>query len=275
MYLLVIDRDHKVKYCLPGDWDSTLLCLQGQVVLEMLKSKRERESQRGFWIERVCSIDRGDENVGQWASAPAGILMNVTVVPYRVLSFCVCVQSPSGVTSSSPSFACRLVFSVTLSNLIFSFCVFPCILVSSIKQQWIFGSIWCYVNAFFTILVYTTSFFFFSLYIVPFITCRSSSDPISNRWRSPAPPPWQPSLLIGKPRADPSFLYYFCIMKGFVHVWGFLYCGIESCRSDGRALRCRDPSWSGGVTSHVPSHQSIQGDQQIEPHTHAHAQLLF
>ncbi|XP_057372606.1 G-protein coupled receptor 161-like [Daphnia carinata] len=51
----------------------------------------------------------------------------------------------------------RLVFSVTLSNLIFSFCVFPCILVSSIKQQWIFGSVWCYINAFFTILVTVAS----------------------------------------------------------------------------------------------------------------------
>jgi len=51
----------------------------------------------------------------------------------------------------------RLVFSVTLSNLIFSFCVFPCILVSSIKQQWIFGFLWCYVNAFFTILVTVAS----------------------------------------------------------------------------------------------------------------------
>jgi 7 transmembrane receptor (rhodopsin family) len=50
-----------------------------------------------------------------------------------------------------------LVFSVTLSNLIFSFCVFPCILVSTIKEQWIFGSTWCYVNAFFTILVTVAS----------------------------------------------------------------------------------------------------------------------
>ncbi len=64
-------------------------------------------------------------------------------------------------------FGRRLVFSVTLNNLIFSFCVFPCILVSSIKQQWIFGSIWCYINAFFTILVKLQVFLIIIEFLLP------------------------------------------------------------------------------------------------------------
>lgn len=50
-----------------------------------------------------------------------------------------------------------MVFSVTLSNLLLSFCVFPGVLVSAICQQWIFGPAWCKASAFATVLVAVAS----------------------------------------------------------------------------------------------------------------------
>lgn len=100
-------------------------------------------------------VESSVESLFQWAtvaeSSTFGLIWLMAVIGNGLIT---CTLLRRGLLTHPSN---RLVFSVTLSNLIFSFCVFPCILVSSIKQQWIFGSIWCYINAFFTILVTVAS----------------------------------------------------------------------------------------------------------------------
>ena len=52
-----------------------------------------------------------------------------------------------------------LVFSLTISNFLFSIFLFPFMIVSTIKQIWSFGEVWCSLSGFLSLTTLAASMF--------------------------------------------------------------------------------------------------------------------